>query len=76
MAAVDEPKRGLFRRKTPSEPQFSTDPGLEIFDTVSVNGIDPVVNLGTLEELLTVRPSTSKPVSNLGIKRGEVILPE
>lgn len=49
-------KRGLFGRKRATPQPFTTDPGLVAFDTVSVKGIDPVVQLGTLEELLTSRP--------------------
>lgn len=33
-----------------------TDPDLVVYDTLSVQGIEPVVQLGTLEELLTNRP--------------------
>lgn len=50
-------KRGLFSRKGPSpKPQMTIDESLPIFDTLSVKGIDPLVQLGTLEELLTGRP--------------------
>lgn len=49
-------KRGWFGRKPSAvEPSFGTDPGLVVHDTVSVKGVDPVVQLGTLEELLTGR---------------------
>ena len=52
-------RRGLFGRK-PSEPvqepQFTEDVSLPLFDTLAVKGIDPLVQLGTLEELLTGRP--------------------
>jgi hypothetical protein len=37
-------------------PQFVTDPELPVYDTVAVKGVDPMVQLGTLEELLTGRP--------------------
>jgi hypothetical protein len=51
-----EPKRGsLGRKRSASEPTLSTDPDLVMYDTVSVKGIDPLVQLGTLEELLTGR---------------------
>jgi hypothetical protein len=50
-------KRRWFGRKPSSpRPSITSDPGLVIFDTVSVKGIDPLVQLGTLEELLTGRP--------------------
>ena len=50
-------KRGLFgRRRSTPRPSITSDPDLVVFDTVSVKGIDPVVQLGTLEELLTGRP--------------------
>jgi hypothetical protein len=49
-------KRGSFARKrSTAGTSFGTDPGLVVYDTVSVKGIDPVVQLGTLEELLTGR---------------------
>lgn len=48
-------KRRLFGRKSPA-PEFVPDPTLVVYDTISVKGIDPVVQLGTLEELLTGRP--------------------
>ena len=51
------PKRGLFGRKRPTaDPVRGIDPDLIVYDTISVKGIDPVVQLGTLEELLTGRP--------------------
>lgn len=50
-------KRGLFGRKRPvPEPQLAIDECLPIYETLSVKGIDPLVQLGTLEELLTGRP--------------------
>jgi hypothetical protein len=53
----DGRQRGIFRRKRPApEPALGTDPDLVVYDTLSVKGIDPVVQLGTLEELLTERP--------------------
>lgn len=52
-----EPKRSLFSRKQPPRtPDFATDPMLPVYDTASVKGIDPLVQMGTLEELLTGRP--------------------
>jgi len=51
-----EPKRGIFGRvRKPKAPTSGKDTELTIFDTVSGNGIDPVVQMGTLEELLTGR---------------------
>ncbi len=55
----DEPtpkRRGLFRRRAEPAPH-DTEPAelLEPFDTVH-GFVDPVVQLGTLEELLTGRP--------------------
>lgn len=59
VAPVQE-KRGLFMRKrsepAPQTPPFINDETLVVFDTLSVKGIDPLVQLGTLEELLTGRP--------------------
>lgn len=52
-------RRGLFGRRRPDSlprPQFGTDESLVVFDTLSVKGIDPVVQMGTLEEVLTGRP--------------------
>jgi hypothetical protein len=50
-------QRGIFRRKHPApEPALGADPDLVVHDTLSVKGVDPVVQLGTLEELLTGRP--------------------
>jgi hypothetical protein len=37
------------------EAEWVDDPALRIFDTVAVKGIDPAVQLGTLEEFLTGR---------------------
>jgi hypothetical protein len=37
-------------------PGAASDASARTFDTVSAKGIDPVVQLGTLEELLTGRP--------------------
>ena len=52
-----EPKRGIFGRRRPAvAPTFGDDTDLTVYDTVSVRGIDPLVQLGTLEELLTGRP--------------------
>lgn len=52
-------KRSLFgrRRSEPAHPttRFTTDATLPVFDTLSVKGIDPLVQLGTLEEVLTGR---------------------
>ncbi|TCC26155.1 hypothetical protein [Kribbella sindirgiensis] len=50
-------QRGIFGRKRRApEPAVSAAPDLVVYDTLSVKGIDPVVQLGTLEELLTGRP--------------------
>lgn len=51
-----EPKRGFFglRRRTPA-PVITNGAGPVVYDTISVKGIDPVVQLGTLEELMTGR---------------------
>lgn len=55
-AAPAPPKRGLFgRRPTPPLPPVVTDPTLPVYDTVALKGIDPVVQLGRLESLLTGR---------------------
>ncbi|WP_426004553.1 hypothetical protein ACPFL9_19100 [Paenarthrobacter sp. NyZ202] len=53
IAPPAEPRRGIFGRKRP--PAAVTYQEAAVFDTVSGNGIDPVVQLGTLEELLTGR---------------------
>ena len=47
--------RGFLRRKRQAEPRFVEDGGLAVYDTVSAKGIDPVVQMGTLEELLSGR---------------------
>lgn len=51
-------RKGIFgrQRARSPEPVFARDPELVIHDTVSVKGIDPVVQQGTLEALLTGRP--------------------
>lgn len=50
-------KRGLLRRRAPlPEPRLTVDESLPVYDTLSAKGIDPLVQLGTLEELLTGRP--------------------
>ena len=46
-------KRGWFGRTSSPPPAQDMGPA---FDTVSAGGIDPVVMMGTLEELLTGRP--------------------
>jgi hypothetical protein len=51
-----EQRQRRFRRKpAPALTQSAAAPELPVYDTVSVSGIDPVVQLGTLEELLTGR---------------------
>ena len=55
VAHTVEKKKGLFGRKTEIEITFTDDASLPIYETLSVRGIDPVVQLGTLEELLTGR---------------------
>lgn len=56
MVTPEESKRGVFGRRRPrAAPVVGTDPSLVVYDTVSVKGVDPVVQLGTLEELLTGR---------------------
>jgi hypothetical protein len=59
VAAVPDSKparRGLFSRKGHSlEPEPANDEALPSYDTLSVKGIDPLVQLGTLEECLTGR---------------------
>ena len=52
----EAPRRGLFRRKVDLlvAPTEAPPPDL-VFDTVPGHGIDPVVQMGTLEELLTGR---------------------
>jgi hypothetical protein len=57
IAPPAEPRRGIFgRKRQPAVPPTVAYPKAAIFDTVSIKGIDPVVQLGTLEELLTGRP--------------------
>lgn len=50
-------KRGLFGRRR-AKPESSSTPNAElpVYDTVSLKGIDPFIQLATLEELLTGRP--------------------
>lgn len=55
VAQTVEKKKGLFGRRTEVEITFAEDPSLPVYETLSVQGIDPVVQLGTLEELLTGR---------------------
>lgn len=55
VAHTVEKTKGLFGRRTEVEITFTDDPSLPIYETLSVHGIDPVVQLGTLEELLTGR---------------------
>jgi len=50
------PRRRLFRRSTEQAPALRDETTELVFDTVCDTGIDPVVQLGTLEELLTGRP--------------------
>ena len=56
-AAPDTPpgRRWAWGGRSAPGSEFVTDPELPVFDTVAVKGIDPVVQLGTLEELLTGR---------------------
>ena len=57
MPAGPGPKRGLFRRRGhTTEPEASAASVVTPLDGVAGRGIDPVVQLGTLEELLTGRP--------------------
>jgi len=49
-------RRRLFRRAVDQAPALRENAPELVFETVSVKGIDPVVQLGTLEELLTGRP--------------------
>lgn len=50
------PTKRLFRRQpAPLPPQFVTDPSLTVFDSVTDTGVDPVVQLGTLQAILTGR---------------------
>lgn len=53
-AAIEE-QRGWWRRRRTPEPQFATDPTLPVLDTLELRGIDPVVQLATLEALMTGR---------------------
>ncbi|MCY1676876.1 hypothetical protein OVA06_19585 [Pseudarthrobacter sp. SL88] len=56
IGAPAEPRRGIFgRKRQPAAPATGTFQEAGVFDTVAGNGIDPVVQLGTLEELLTGR---------------------
>ncbi|MFK0007794.1 hypothetical protein ACIQTZ_12130 [Paenarthrobacter sp. NPDC090520] len=51
-----ESRRGFFGlRRRSAERLTSSAPGPLVYETVSVKGIDPVVQLGALEELLTGR---------------------
>ena len=50
----DSGRRGLFRRKAPRWSGPATDDSQPLF-TVFGDGIDPVVQMGTFEELLTGR---------------------
>jgi len=51
-----EPKRGIFGlKRRPAAPAIDAAPEQFRYDVVSVTDIDPVVQLGTLEELLTGR---------------------
>lgn len=50
-ASGASPKRGFLRRRAVEEGSLPSP----AFDTVSTKGIDPVVQMGTLEELLTGR---------------------
>ena len=55
-ALPEAPKRGLFgRKRSAADPVVRSDESLEVYDTLSVKGIDPLVQLGTLEEVLTGR---------------------
>lgn len=48
-------KRRLFGRIVPPDRSVAEDSGLTIYSTVSLKGIDPMVQMGTLESLLTGR---------------------
>ncbi|MGU3644840.1 hypothetical protein ACLBXX_07700 [Microbacterium sp. C23T] len=48
-------RRTLFGRRRPAIVSASDSASAVVYDTVSVKGIDPVVQLGTLEGLLTGR---------------------
>lgn len=54
-APSSTPDRRLFRRAAEQSPVRQGDAPELVLDTVSVQGIDPVVQMGTLEELLTGR---------------------
>lgn len=54
-AAIDR-VGGPGSQAVPVPPATDVSFALVVYDTVSVKGIDPVVQLGTLEELLTGRP--------------------
>lgn len=53
-AATAEQGRWWRRRKTP-EPEFVVDPTLPVLDTLELRGIDPFVQLATLEAIMTGR---------------------
>jgi hypothetical protein len=55
LAPAAEPRRRLFGRKPPTPPEWGIDPNLPLYDVVSAP-FDPVVQLGSLEELLTGTP--------------------
>lgn len=54
LAPQDSSRRGLFRRRSSGWSGPATDTGVQFF-TVFGDGIDPVVQMGTFEELLTGR---------------------
>jgi hypothetical protein len=56
VAAPKEAGRGWFHRRSTPEPEVFRHPELHVFDLLAAKGIDPVVQLGTLEECLTGRP--------------------
>lgn len=49
-------RRRLLRRRSTPDNQLTTDTSLHVFDTVPLAGIDPLVQLASLETLLTGRP--------------------
>lgn len=50
------PAKRLFRRQpAPLPPQIGTDPTLTVFDSVTDTGVDPVVQLGSLQAILKGR---------------------
>ena len=50
------PSKRLFRRHpAPLPPQFDTDSSLTVFDTVTDTGVDPLVQLGSLQSILKGR---------------------